>query len=107
MLSWDDLMRACRATKVAETQEQMSGLMGKSPSYARSRKARGKAPSVAAMAHLHTQLAELQDEFHDLIVYGFDASESRKAAHRMLNQFRDGVFRDITSRCRGGREGAK
>lgn len=107
MLNWDDLMRACRATKVAETQEEMSGLMGKSPSYARSLKARGKQPSVEAMAKLHTKLTELEDEFRDLIVFGFDASEARKAAHRMLNQFRDGVFRDITARCRGRKGGAE
>ncbi|NFV81907.1 MULTISPECIES: DUF6626 family protein [Magnetospirillum] len=105
MLSWDDLMRACRATKVAETQEQMSDLMGKRPSYVRSLKARGKQPSVDSMAQLHTRLTELEDEFRDLIVFGFDASESRKVAHRMVAEFRDGVFRDITARCRKG--GAK
>lgn len=105
MLTWKELLDACRATSTAQTQEEMSALMGKRPSYCSSQKAKGKAPSLDGMAHLHTRLSELENEFHDLIAYGFDASESRKVAYQRIAHFRDGVFRDITARCRSSKEG--
>ena len=92
-----------REAGLVQNQNDLSHLCGMDDSYISSRKAKGKEPSLEAMAHLAFNLeAELQ-ALEDTIRYGEDLTADRLVAASIIYDVKNHIFADLKAKCRGGR----
>jgi transcriptional regulator with XRE-family HTH domain len=87
---------------LVQNQNDLSHLCGMDDSYISSRKAKGKEPSVEALAHLAFNLeAELQ-VLEDTIRYGEDLTADRLAAAAIIYEVKNEIFANLKAQCHGG-----
>ena len=92
-----------REAGLVQNQIDLSHLCGMDDSYISSRKAKGKEPSLEAMARLAFNLeAELQ-ALEDTIRHGDDLTADRLVVASIVYEVKNNIFANLKAKCRGGR----
>lgn len=102
-MKWADIYTPLKAAGLVSTQADLSRLCGKAPSYASSRKSRGKQPSMDSLAHLQVSLDSLDRELKHLVLTGQPLTEAQQRACRVLYFVQQALWDELRARAAAGK----
>ena len=99
---FNDVRDRLKEAGVINSEEDMSVLFGKGPSYVSSRKSKNEPPSLDALTHLAFNIESELDYLEDEIRHGTDLDGHLLDAARIVFELQNELFANLRRKVRGG-----